>query len=486
MLPSLTAAFLLGLLLGSLIPLVPFAMVGLLAGVAIGSILLERTRHIEPHRALILYLSLLAGVLYWTLADRPAPSRLSSPDHPWTFQAEVTGRILNPVQHGPERQTILLATDDLASEPTGVRLVWREPNRTLYHGDRVAFRARFHPPSGPLNPGGFNRAAYLERQDIDLVATVSGSDAVRVLESGAETWRWSMWHRLDRWREIIRDAATQSIKQPALGIFLGIIIGERGYLQQDLQEWFMVTGTAHLLSISGSHLGLVALVMFWSAKWGILRLPPALLLKLSRTLTPSRVAILLAWPPVALYTLLAGAELATIRSLVMITLGLIAVWLGHERYLHHAMAAAALVIVLHDPRAIFDISFQLSFLSVLMILQTGWWISRWREGSPSGPNGIAQTVAGYVRDVLFMSGAVTLASFPVVALYFNQVPWMGILTNLIAIPFTGIVLVPLGLLAAAWTVLTGAAELAMGGGIEQLLTWMIQGLRWCAGIPGGA
>lgn len=485
MLPSLTAAFLLGLVSGSLIPVVPFTVVGLLAGVAFGSSLLERTKRLESQRALLLYLSLLAGVLYWTLADRPSPSIPSSPHQPWTFQAEMAGRILAPVQHGPERQAVLLASDDPLSEPTRVRLVWRDPNRTLYHGDRVAFRSRFHPPSGLLNPGGFNRAIYLERQDIDLVATVAGSDAVRVLESGAETWRWSMWHRLDRWRGIIREAAIQSIQQPALGIFLGITIGERGYLQQELQEWFMVTGTVHLLSISGSHLGLVALIVFWSAKWSILRLPPAFLLRMSRTLTPSRVAILLAWPTAALYSLLAGAEVATIRSLLMITLGLIAVWLGHERHLHHAMAVAALVIVLHDPRAIFDISFQLSFLSVLMILQTGWWISRWRAGSPSGPNSLMQTVAGYFRDAMFMSGAVTLASLPVVALYFNQVPWMGILTNLIAIPFTGIVLVPLGLLAAAWTVLTGAAELAMGAALEQLLTWMIQGLRWCAGIPGG-
>jgi competence protein ComEC len=186
-----------------------------------------------------------------------------------------------------------------------------------------------------------------------------------------------------------------------------------------------------------------------------------------------------------LYALIAGAELATVRSLIMITLGLIAVWFGYERHLHHAMAAAALVIVLHDPRAIFDISFQLSFLSVLVILQTGWWIGRWREQLLPVQHDLARTVAVYSRDVLVLSGAVTLASFPLVALYFNQFPWMGVLTNMIAIPFTGVVVVPLGLLAAAWTVLTDARELVMGQTFDELLAWMIQGLRWCAAIPGG-
>ncbi|HXV67477.1 MAG TPA: DNA internalization-related competence protein ComEC/Rec2 [Nitrospira sp.] len=484
MLPAFTAAFLLGLLCGSLLPYVPVAVGVLLASLAGGSSLFERTGCIESQRAWLLYLSLLSGMLYWSVAT-PPPSHV----HPESsrhevLRIEIAGRISKPVQHAPGRQTILIEPDGHPSELGRLRLVWREPGRTLYQGDRVSVGAKFHRPSGSLNPGGFNWADHLDHQDIHLVATVTGEAAVQLLESGAETWRWSPWNRLDRWRGMIRDAALHSLRQPGLGIFLGIVIGERGYLQQDLQEWFMVTGTVHLLSISGSHLGLVALIVFWLVRRSLLRLPVPALLGLSRRITPTRLAILLTWPAVALYTLLAGAELATIRSLVMITLGLIAVWLGHERHLHHAMAAAALVIVLHDPRAIFDISFQLSFLSVLMILQTGWWINWWREPALPRGSGLVQTVAGYGRDVLLMSGAVTLASLPLVALYFNQVPWMGMLTNLLAVPFTGAVLVPLGLWASAWTVLTGAPELVMGALLDHLLTWMIQALRWCAEIPG--
>ncbi|TKS61951.1 MAG: DNA internalization-related competence protein ComEC/Rec2 [Nitrospira sp.] len=485
MLPSLTAVFLLGLLCGSQIPFFPVVLFSLLAGVAIGLSFLERAERLIPRHALFLYVSLLSGVLYWSAVTPPPPFHHPPPNRRDIPQTEMTGRVVAPVQHGPGRQTVLVEADELFPESIRVRLLWREPDSTLLQGDRISFRTKFHPPSGSLNPGGFDYATYLERQGIDLVATVTGSDAVHVLESGAGTWRWIAWNQIDRWRAMIRDAAIQTLRQPALGIFLGIVIGERGYLQQDLQEWFMVTGTVHLLSISGSHLGLVALVVFWLVKRVILWLPSVPLLALSRTLTPSRIAILLTWPTVALYALLAGAELATIRSLVMITLALVAVWLGYERHLHHAMAVAALLIVLHDPRAIFDISFQLSFLSVLMIVQTAWWVRRWEEGTEHIERGIAHTVAGYGRDALLMSVTVTLATLPVVAIYFNQVPWIGILTNLIAIPFTGIVLVPLGLIAAVWTVVTEAGDLVMGRGLERLLTWMIQGLRWCAGFPGG-
>jgi competence protein ComEC len=336
-----------------------------------------------------------------------------------------------------------------------------------------------------LNPGGFDYAAYLERQGVDSVATVTGAGGVLVLESGRETWRWAIWNWIDRWRVVIQDAAAHTLSQPALGLFLGIIIGERGFIQPELEEWFMATGTVHLLSISGSHLGLVALAMFWLVKQTVLRVPAAVLLELSRRITPSRVAILLTWPAVAFYAWLAGAELATIRSLTMITLAMVTLWLGYDRRLHHAIAAAALLIVFHDPRAIFDISFQLSFLSVFTLIQTAEWLRQWNGAPVTAEGSIGATVTAYGRDAVVMSGAVTLATLPIVALYFNQVSWMGLATNLVAIPFTGFVLVPAGLLASLWTVLTGTGDLTMGYGLELLLTWMVQALRWCAGIPGG-
>ena len=485
MLPSLTAAFGLGLLLGSQVSFFPIGIVGLLAAVAVGLSLLERADLVDSRQALSLYGVLLAGVLYWSVATPSAQPHRDGSDPGHNAYSEVTGRIVSPVRHGPGRQTILLRRDGRLSGASLVRVVWRDPDQTLLQGDRISFRARIHRPRGSLNPGGFDYAAYLERQGVDAVATVTGAGGVFVLESGRDTWRWAVWNRIDHWRVVIQEAAVHTLSQPALGLFLGIIIGERGFIQPELEEWFMATGTVHLLSISGSHLGLVALVMFWLVKQTVLRLPAGIVLELSRRITPSRVAILITWPAVAFYAWLAGAELATMRSLTMITLALVTLWLGYERRLHHALAVAALLIILHDPRAVFDISFQLSFLSVFTLIQTADWLRQW-NGEPDAAGGnIGSRVAEYCRGAVVMSGAVTLATLPIVALYFNQVPWMGLVTNLAAVPFTGFVLVPTGLLVSLWSVLTGSADLTMGYGLEPLLTWMVQALRWCAGIPGG-
>ena len=132
----------------------------------------------------------------------------------------------------------------------------------------------------------------------------------------------------------------------------------------------MATGTVHLLSISGSHLGLVALLIFAVVRGVTLWLPANWLLALSRRITPTRLAAVSTFLPVAGYACLAGAELATMRSLLMMTVGLSAIWLGQERRLFHALSAAAVGILLHDPQAVFDISFQLSFVSVFAI--AGW------------------------------------------------------------------------------------------------------------------
>ncbi|CUQ67461.1 DNA internalization-related competence protein ComEC/Rec2 [Candidatus Nitrospira inopinata] len=486
MLPSLAVAFLLGLVCGSYLPFFPLSICLFLVGLAVGAGLLERAGLIEPRRATVLYGSLLAGVLYWVAATPFSQSEPLPRDPLISPRTMVIGRIMAPVQHGPGRQTLLVRLEEPESGARIVRLVWREPGEAVRYGDLISFRAKLRRPTGLLNPGGFDYAAYLKHQGIDVTASVNGVEAVQVLEPGAETWRWFAGNRIDRWRSTIRQAAVTSLAQPALGIFLGIIIGERGYLEQDLQEWFMTTGTVHLLSISGSHLGLVALVVFWVVKQGVKRLPLAPLLHLSRVITPSRTAILVTWPIVALYAWLAGAELATIRSLVMITLGMIALWLGYERRLYHAVAAAALLIVLHNPHAIYDISFQLSFASVLMIVQLLSWLESKPENEADGSLTLMRQAVRYGRDALLTSTAVTVGTAPLVALYFNQIPWMGIATNLVAVPFTGGLLVPLGLLAAAWTVVADAGGLVMGTVLEPLLDGLAQALRWCAGIPGGA
>ena len=487
MLPSLTIAFIVGLFVGSQIPYFPLSASCLLLLAALGSVLLERAQRISIRQASWLYGTLLAGVVYWAVAVNLL-GNITLADPPSDRAIEMTGRIVAPVQQAPDRLVMIVRSDDPVAT-TGVsrlvRLTWRTPERIFFQGDLVRFRALLRRPSGSLNPGGFDYVAYLERQGIDTVATVTGAEAVQLIESGLGHARWGIWNRLDRWRSSIRLAALQTLPQPALGLYLGIILGDRGYLDQDLRDQFMVTGTVHLLSISGSHLGLVALLIFAVIRWMMILLPTDWLLVLSRRITPIRIAAVCTIVPVAGYACLAGAELATMRSLLMVAVGLSAIWLGQERRLFHALSAAALVILLHDPQALFDISFQLSFVSVLAI--AGWlsWQTAAEAEALQDEPSFLRTGARWGRDSVLMSGVVTMVTLPLVAHYFNQFPWLGLFTNVVAVPVMGVLLVPIGLATGVWQILAGGSLLPLVSWNQWLLEHFVAAVRLLSTWPGG-
>ena len=487
MLPPLTVAFVAGLLVGSQIPYFPLSTSFLLLLSALGVFALERLNRFSARQATCLYGALLAGVAYWSVAVNLA-SHGSLVEYSSGAAIEVTGRIVAPVQQAPDRLVMIIRSDDhidASGTIRQVRLTWRTPERIFFQGDRVGFRAMLRSPSGSLNPGGFDYGVYLERQGIDAIATVTGSEAVMFLESGrAHPW-WAIWNQFDRWRTSIRLAALRTIPQPALGLYVGIIIGDRGYLDQGLRDQFMATGTVHLLSISGSHLGLVAALIFTAVRWSIILLPVNWLLALSRRITPTRVAAVCTFLPVAGYACLAGAELATIRSLLMVTVGLTTIWLGQQRRLFHALSAAAVGILLHDPQALFDISFQLSFLSVFAIAGWLYWLSATeREKLPNDPS-LLRSCVRWGRDAVVMSGVVTLVTLPLVAYYFNQLPWLGLFTNVVAVPAMGVLLVPIGLGAGIWQVVAGGALLPLASVNQWFLEHFMAAVRLVSTLPGG-
>jgi competence protein ComEC len=485
MLPSLTLAFICGLTLGSLIPYAPVSIMVALTLAALALSGLDATHRPQAGRGTAWFGCVLLGIVYWFMTVE-APVRPHVQDRgPDVFES-CTGRIIAPVQIAADRLSALVRCEPSPErkQPLVVRLTWRAPDRLLFEGDRIAVRAKLRAPSGSLNPGGFDYATYLERQGIDGVATLNGIEAVDVLESGRDSVRWTIWNRFDRWRAAIRQSAVQSLSQPALGVYLGVIIGDRGYLDPEVRDEFMVTGTVHLLSISGSHLGLVAMLSFLMVRRSLLSLPAGGLLTLSRRITPTRIAAMTTVMPVTGYACLAGAELATVRSLLMVLVALMAKWLGYEHRMFHALAAAALTILLQDPQAIYDISFQLSFLSVCAV---AWWLTQSSERSDRRvqPSSTLSRAKEWAWEACIMSGVVTLATIPLVMYYFNQLPWLGLVTNLVAVPIMGGLLVPIGLIAALWHSGFGGDGLPFAGAIQWSMDALVSALHVVSLIPGG-
>jgi len=302
-------------------------------------------------------------------------------------------------------------------------------------------------------PGAFQYADYREREGWSGVATLSSLDRVRKVGEGGSP----LLKRLYRWREQIRQKILASLEGEPAALLLALIIGESGYLTDPIREVFSASGTTHLLSISGSHLALISVLIFGAVRSMLLCLPASLLLRLSLTKIPSQWAALATAGPVAFYALLAGGEVATLRSLVMIFVYLLAVWIGRSGEVKTTLSLAALLIVAFHPQAIFDLSFQLSFLSVLMITLTfSWWRTAFPTVSSEKERSRWHTYLIAPGRLMALStlGA-TLGTAPLTLFYFHQFSWIGLFSNLILIPLAGWVIVPLGLLSALFTLLGG-------------------------------
>lgn len=473
-----------GLALGSALPYLPLSVLCLLLLFGGLLTLLERTGRLTVRLGLLVYGAVLAGLLAWTWSfGGGAQGRHTTADG--AEPVTVRGTVVEPVRHAPGRLTAVVAT--APSESGGpsterIRLTWRDPDRGLVHGERIVVTARLREPASPVNPGGLDFESVLARRGITALASVSGPGQVTVLPPA--DLRWRLWALIDGWRDRVREAAARSLEGPALGIFLGIVIGEAGYLAPEVRDRFMATGTVHILSISGSHLGLIALLSFFVVKQTVRRLPAAGLLALSRHITATRLAAVLTAIPVSLYAALAGAEVATVRALIMILLFLLAVWLGRENRLATAVACAALLILIHQPGALYDLSFQLSFVSVLAIAVV--WERRADPDDEEGRGspGTGSRMRRWLGDYAVITGAVTVATLPLTAAAFNQVAWLGLFVNLLVVPFVGLVLVPLGLGSALWLLIVGGEMLPVARLNQSLLGVLDGTVAWMAAVPG--
>lgn len=416
------------------------------------------------------------GQAHWAAISKiDAPLLSLATEKPLAIQ----GVIIAPVRQTPEGLILLVEAKFIIADGTWqpiqerIRLTWRDPDASVLYGNHVNFTARIREPFGTLNPGGFHYGQYLRQKGIQGVATVSGPQAIQVQPKlVAGIWD-QLFGLVDEWRHAIHHSATASLSNPALGLFLGMIIGEQSFIEQDLRDAFMASGTVHILSISGSHLGLLAFVVFVATRWSVRRLPSSWLERLSMYLTATQCSVVITLPIVSFYMLLAGAEMATVRSWIMIVICCLGMWLGRERNLVTALAVAALLMVIPYPEAIHDISFQLSYLSVAAIGLV--LVSRKTEDSDTLdlPDAAPREAPSWVaraweksKLAWLMTLAVSLTTLPLVAFYFHQIPWLGLVTNLIVVPLVGIVVIPLGLLAAMGVLLSGTETLPFGLGTQ--------------------
>ncbi len=455
----LTLAYITGLLLGHGFLYFPYSIGFLLIVSILISGILTWLKKLPIRRTVLIILPCLIGMSAYIYSAAWFPS-----DHytrhfrPDKETHDVIGNITSPLDRDPERTGFVVNVHDIdGTRVSGkVRVSVREKISSVGYGDIIRVTGKLFEPGGYNNPGGFDYPAYLAQSGIYYIVNVKNADMIVILERGSGIFR-----KIQDWRERIRQSFLASTTGPGSAIIQAMVLGEEGGLTDELRDRFMAAGVTHIISISGSHLGMVAVLCFGLIRGLLLMMPERFYHRLTLYTDPKNIAAWLTLPLVVFYTLLAGAQVATVRSLVMISAGLFAILLNREHALMHSLALAALFILIASPQAIFDISFQLSFISVLVI---GYVVSLWNELQFR-----AETRFKKMRNsallLIIISLSTGLATGPLVAFYFNQISFAGIVSNLIIVPFAGMVIVPLGLFSGILSLFTHHLLLA---GLNQI------------------
>jgi competence protein ComEC len=340
----------------------------------------------------------------------------------------------------------------------------------LRAGDVLLAEARLRIPRGFGNPGEIDREARSFLRGVYVWGSVRNPRNLVRLEV-AEGYRFE--RLVQEVRSRLAGFFERETDPEVRGLLLAWFLGDRSGLSESLTESFRSSGLAHLLAISGLHVGLVGLCAYRIFK-SLLKRSVWILVRFS----VEKVALLGCLPVVLGYVLLAGSPVTATRAAAMFALFVGSTLLDRAGSGWNSLAVAALLILIWDPEALFSVSFQLSFAAVAGLLAAG----SLRKPPPPGASlrgrgKIGGRLLSRARSGISGLSAVTLsatlATAPLMAFTFNRVTPMALVANLAVVPLVGSLVMPLGLA-------TVAAALAFSPAAPLLLDLTGAGTKWVA------
>jgi competence protein ComEC len=291
------------------------------------------------------------------------------------------------------------------------------------------------PPAPPAVPGAYDfaRAAWFQR----IGGTGRAIDVRLIAPAGAQ----GLGTRLAAWRQRLADHVRRRLPGREGGIAAALATGDQSGIAEDDAEAMRRSGLAHLLSVSGLHLtAVVGAVMLLTLK--LLALSPALALRFRLVLVAAAAG---AMAGVA-YTLLTGAEVPTVRACIAALLVLLGIALGREALTLRLVAVGAIVVLVLWPEALPGPSFQMSFAAItaIVVLHDH---PRVRDLLARREEGLPQKFGRGLLGLVLTGLAVELALTPIALFHFHKAGVYGALANIVAIPLTTFLVMPLEALA---------------------------------------
>ena len=330
------------------------------------------------------------------------------------------------------------------------------------YGDMLVVEGELEARAGSSGRGALEKL----KQDLWLIYP---DISVLSAEESARFPRENVFFKLRRlvtsWRFELVDLFRDLLAEPQASLISGILLGERAQMPERFYTALRETGTLHIIAASGMNVTIIA---------GIL------MSFLSRLFT-RRVALIFVALGVVFYALLAGASPPVVRAAIMGTVTFAAAFLGRERDGGIALVLTAAVMLLADPRYVFDVGWQLSFTATAGIL-FGFpilkrYITKWFDVLPLA-----------LGDELAVTLSAQLATLPLIVFHFGSLSWISPLVNVLVAPVVPVLMVWGGLVAVVGLVWRGLAQIVAWGAWVFLtyFVWVVEAFgRWFGAVEVG-
>jgi competence protein ComEC len=272
-----------------------------------------------------------------------------------------------------------------------------------------------------LNPKQFDYGSYLNNKSI-FGQIYTNAYSIKISDKIDK----NIWYYSDRIRNnIITNLQKNNFSKDELQVVNALILGQQQNISKEILKDYQYAGAIHILSVSGLHVGFILLFITFLLK-------PLPKNKTGNTIRLFTIIISL-WG----FAILAGLSPSVVRSVTMFTFVTVGMYLKRNTNIFHTLLVSMFLILFFQPSFLFDVGFQLSYLSLFFIL--------WLQPLISNLWLPKNKIATYFWDILTVSFAAQIGAFPLSIYYFHQFPGLFFITNLIIIPFL-ILIMGLGVL----------------------------------------
>jgi competence protein ComEC len=407
-------------------------------------------------RAIVAWAILLIGLGF--SAAQLRTSLVQAPVLSFRYYGPVEGRVIamDRASSGAVRVTldhVRLARVAPGKRPARVRLTLAAGSESPVVGATVATTAHLMPPQGPSEPGGFDfrRYAWFNK--------IGANGYTRVPVVVLQPAQSGLY--LHRFRYRLSQEVQRRLGPKTGGFAAAIIAGDRsGVAPEDLQA-LRASNLAHLLAISGLHMGLLTGFVFTVLRFSLCLIPSiALRLNIKKISAGAALAV------GAVYLGISGANISTERAFIMVLVLFMAVLLDRRALSLRAVSVAATLVLLRRPETLMGPGFQMSFAATTALVAVFGWIRT--QQLAVGPAWLRP-----VLTVIVSSAVAGAATAPFGAAHFHVLSHYGLIGNVLAVPIMGLVVVPAAVLSLCLAPF----------GAEQVGVFFLQiGLEWILGV----